>query len=354
MSSAIRHESSATPAFVSVVIPVFNEERHIRSCLLSVLEQDYPADRFEVIVADGGSTDHTREIVEALATRYPQLRVIDNSGRLQAAGLNRAILASVGDVIARQDGHAEWAKDHLRRSVELLLTSGADNVGGRQHAVGDGESGRAIALAMSSPFGVGGARFRYSDRPEEMPTVFLGTFRRTAFERVGLFDEAFPPHEDYELNHRIRSTGGRIMYSPDIRTLYHVRDGLKALAVQYFRYGRGKVRVARASPGVLRPYHLAAPMLVAALPTIAALAVAGRVRRIAISSAGLYVGACLIAGQRAGADETLGVRLRISAAFAVMHFAWGAGFWAGVGETVRGTQTGGGSPPRLPEGPPSA
>ena len=95
-------------------------------------------------------------------------------------------------------------------------------------------------------------------------------------------------------------------------------------------------------------------MLVAALPTIAALAVAGRVRRIAISSAGLYVGACLIAGQRAGADETLGVRLRISAAFAVMHFAWGAGFWAGVGETVRGTQTGGGSPPRLPEGPPSA
>ena len=251
---------------VSVVIPVYNEERFIGACLASVLEQDYPADRFEVIVADGGSTDSTRDIVRSIATRHANVRLIDNPRRTQAAGLNRAILASRGEFIARQDGHAEWTREHLRRSVRLLVETGVDNVGGRADGVGQGATGRAIACAMRSPFGVGGARFRYSDQLEEVPTVFPGTFRRSAFERVGLFDEAYPPHEDYELNHRIRASGGRVLFSPDIPTRYHVRDSMPALARQYFRYGRAKVRVARSSPGVLRPYHLVAPTMVAAVP----------------------------------------------------------------------------------------
>jgi succinoglycan biosynthesis protein ExoA len=332
--------------FVSVVIPVYNEERHIGACLASVLDQDFPADRCEVIVADGGSTDRTRAIVEAIATRNPTVRLIDNPERMQAAGLNRAIIASRGEVIARQDGHAEWAPNHLRRSVELLRATGADNVGGRQEAVGDGASGRAIARAMSSPFGVGGARFRYSEREQEMPSVFLGTFRRTAFERVGLFDEAYPPHEDYELNERIRATGGRIVFSPEIRTRYHVRDGLLALGRQYYRYGRGKVRVARARPGVIRPYHLAAPALAAALPMMAVMLANGRGRRAAAGAA-VYAAACVIAGQQAGGGEPFEVRWRIPATFAVMHVAWGAGFWAGILEAARRTPTGGGSPPHL-------
>jgi succinoglycan biosynthesis protein ExoA len=346
--------SPADTVFVSVVLPVFNEERHIEACLTSVLAQDYPTDRYEVIVADGGSTDRTRDIIGAVAERDPRVRLIDNPGRLQAAGLNRAIQASRGDVIARQDGHAEWRPGHLRRSVELLLSSGADNVGGRQDAVGDGAPGRAIAHAMGSPFGVGGARFRYSTHEEEMPTVFLGTFRRSAFERVGLFDEAYPPHEDYELNERIRATGGRILFSPDIRTRYHVRSDLRALARQYYRYGRGKVRVARATPQVIRPYHLIAPALVAALPALAGMALTGRGRRAALAAAGAYAAACVLAAQQAAPDEPLGVRSRIPAAFAVMHVAWGVGFWAGVLEAARGVETGGGSPPRIPRRPQTA
>jgi len=338
----------ADTVFVSVVLPVFNEERHIEACLQTVLEQDYPPDRYEVIVADGGSTDRTREIVTAIAGQDSRVRLIDNPGRMQAAGLNLAIRASRGDVIARQDGHAEWAPDHLSRSVALLLSTGADNVGGRQEAIGDGAPGRAIARAMRSPFGVGGARFRYSEHEEEMPTVFLGTFRRGAFERVGLFDEAYPPHEDYELNERIRTTGGRILFSPDIRTRYHVRSGFRALARQYYRYGRGKVRVARASPGVMRPYHLVAPALVAGLPVMAAMAATGRGRRLALAGAGTYAAACVIAGQQAGRGDPVSVRGRIPIAFAVMHLAWGTGFWAGVLEAARAVDTGGGSPPRLP------
>jgi GT2 family glycosyltransferase len=201
---------------------------------------------------------------------------------------------------------------------------------------------------MSSPFGVGGARFRYSDHEEEMPTVFLGTFRRSAFERVGLFDEAYPPHEDYELNERIRESGGRIVFSPEIRTKYHVRSGLVALGRQYFLYGRGKVRVARARPGVIRPYHLVAPGFVASLPLGVAMVLFGRRRRLALAGAATYGAACLIAGQLAGSDEPPAVRARIPAAFAVMHVAWGAGFWAGVIEVARGIGTGGGNAPALP------
>jgi succinoglycan biosynthesis protein ExoA len=340
----------ATP-FISVVIPVYNEERHIAECLDSVLAQDYPADRYEVIVADGGSNDRTRAIVEKFATQHPNVGLIDNPGRMQAAGLNTAILASRGAVIARQDGHAQWGPNHLRRSVELLAATGADNVGGLQEAIGDGPSGRAIARAMSSPFGVGGARFRYSRQEQEMPTVFLGTFRRTAFERIGLFDEAYPPHEDYELNERIRSTGGHIVFSPDLRTRYHVRDGLASLARQYYRYGRGKVRVARASPGVIHPYHLAAPALVAALPLGVAMAVTGRGRWLAAAGGAAYAAACAIAALQAGNGEPLEVRSRIPATFVVMHVAWGVGFWAGVLEAVRGVETGGGRPPELPRTP---
>jgi succinoglycan biosynthesis protein ExoA len=341
------HESAALP-FVSVVIPVYNEERYIEACLASVLDQDYPADRYEVIVADGGSTDRTRAIVEETAVRYPNIRLIHNPGRTQAHGLNLGILASTGEYIARQDGHAEWSPHHLRRSIELLLETGADNVGGRADGDARSATGRAIARAMRSPFGVGGARYRYSDRVEELPTVFPGTFRRTAFERVGLYDEAYPPHEDYELNHRIRESGGKVLFSPDIPTRYWVRESIGALSRQYFRYGRSKVRVARASLGVIRPYHLAAPALVAAMPVAAVLSVTKGGRRVVVAGGVVYAAACVAAGAQAGAGEPISVRIRIPAIFPVLHLSWGSGFWMGVGEAALRRDTGGGSPESLP------
>jgi succinoglycan biosynthesis protein ExoA len=334
--------------FVSVVIPVYNEEQHIEACLRSVLDQDFPMDRYEVIVADGGSTDRTRAMVDAIASLHPNVRLIDNPGRTQASGLNRAILASTGEFIARQDGHAEWTRHHLSRSVELLVDSGADNVGGRADGVGRGRMGRAIACAMRSPFGVGGARFRYSTRAEAVATVFPGTFRRSAFERVGLFDEAYPPHEDYELNHRIRAGGGRVLFSPDIPTRYYVRDSIAELARQYFRYGRAKVRVARSTPAVIRPYHLVAPAVVASIPLLCGLVAAGRARRIVLWGSLAYAAGGCAAGLCCSRGEPAAVRMRVPLVFPVLHGAWGLGFWAGIAEVARRVPAGGGSPPRLP------
>lgn len=318
-----------------MVIPVLDEERHIRECLASVFEQDYPADRVEVVVADGGSTDATRTIVGELAAKHSNLRLIDNPGRTQAAGLNLAIAASDGEVVARLDGHAAWQRDHLRRCVEVLASTGADNVGGRMDAVGETPVAAAVALATSSRLGIGGARFHYATEQRETDTVFLGCFRRSALQRVGPFDERFPPHEDYELNHRIRSSGGRIVYSPEITTRYWARAGWRSLARQYFRYGRGKMRVARISPGVVRPYHLVPPLMVlGAVPAVASL-FTSRGRRIVVPAAGLYAAACVAVSRRAGREAPEDVRRILPFVFPVLHFTWGAGFLAGLVSPAR-------------------
>ena len=315
---------------MSVVIPVLNEERHIRDCLDSVFAQDYPADWLEVVVADGGSTDRTRDIVAEYMAAHTSLRLIDNPGKNQAAGLNRAIAATRGEVIARLDGHAAWDPGHLRRCVDLLDRTGADNVGGRMAAVGETVVAAAVALATRSRLGVGGARFHYAASVAETDTVFLGCFRRSALDRVGPFNEAYPPHEDYELNHRIRRTGGRIVYSPEIATKYWARATWRGLVKQYFRYGRAKTRVARHAPGVIRPYHIVPPAMVLSLVPAALSLRSPHGRQVIGAVAGVYTALCLFAGARAGGQARAAVRRRVPFVFPVLHASWGAGFWAGL------------------------
>jgi glycosyltransferase involved in cell wall biosynthesis len=318
------------------VIPVLNEERRIQRCLDSIRQQTYPPDLIEVIVADGGSTDGTRQAVKELAREDPRFRLVDNPRRNQAAGLNIAIAASRGEVIARLDGHAEWPPEHLERCVRLLRDTGADNVGGTMQGAGETPLERAIARATRSPFAVGGATYRYSERQQDVETVWLGCFRRSALDRVGPFDEGAPPHEDYELNHRIRATGGRVVYSPDLSTTYWPRSSWRALARQYFRYGRAKVRVAGRSPGVVRPYHLAPPALIAGAAVGAvALGRAGTGRRLTVAAAAIYIVGCILTGLSASRGQPVSVRARIPLVFPIVHFSWGAGFWAGVAEALR-------------------
>src|SRR6187551_2138562 len=227
---------------VTIAMPAYNEERYIEACIASVQAQDYPKDLIEILVADGRSTDRTREILAHLAAADPRIKVIDNPERLQAAGLGHLVKQAHGDVIVRMDVHCEYAPDYVRKCVETLERTGADNVGGAQRAKAKTGFQRALCAALASPLGVGGAKYRSSEAEGFVDTVFLGAFRRRVFETIGLWDPAAITNEDSELNQRILEAGGKIYLSKDIVVHYFPRDSFKALAKQYFRYGRGRAR----------------------------------------------------------------------------------------------------------------
>ncbi|WP_394826573.1 glycosyltransferase family 2 protein [Pendulispora albinea] len=228
--------------FVSIVIPCLNEEAYLEECLRSLLEQDYPKDRMEILVADGMSIDKTREILEHVASEDARVRLIDNPDRIQAAGLNAAIRASKGDIIVRMDVHAEYSADFVRQCVAVLQETGADNAGGAARPRARSFFQRALAAALESPLGIGNSKFRQADAEGFVDTVFPGAFPRRVFETVGLFDSKAITNEDAEINQRIHAMGGKVYLSRRILVHYYPRESMKALARQYFRYGQGRAR----------------------------------------------------------------------------------------------------------------
>jgi glycosyltransferase involved in cell wall biosynthesis len=227
---------------VTIAMPAYNEENYIEACIASVQAQDYPKDRIEILVADGRSTDRTLDILARLSAEDPRIKVVDNPARLQAAGLGQMVKQATGDIIVRMDVHCEYAPDYVRRCVETLERTGADNVGGAQRAKSKSFFQRALCAALDSPLGVGGAAYRSADSEGFVDTVFLGAFRRKVFETVGLWDPGAITNEDAELNQRILEAGGQIYLSRDIVVHYFPRDSFKTLAKQYYKYGRGRAR----------------------------------------------------------------------------------------------------------------
>src|SRR5689334_7911451 len=227
---------------VTIAMPSFNEEHYIEACIASVKAQDYPAELIEILVADGRSTDRTREILAQLSAADPRIHMVDNPARLQAAGLGLLVKQATGDIVVRMDVHCEYAPDYVRKCVETLERTGADNVGGAQRAKAKSFFQKALCAALQSPLGVGGARYRSADAEGFVDTVFLGAFRRKVFETIGLWDPGAITNEDAELNQRILDSGGQIYLSRDIVVHYFPRDSLKGLAKQYYKYGRGRAR----------------------------------------------------------------------------------------------------------------
>lgn len=235
------HRRMRSP-LVTIAMPAFNEEHYIEACIRSVQAQDYPRDRIEILVADGRSTDRTREILAELAADDPRIKVVDNPERLQAAGLNKLIRAARGEIVVRMDVHCEYAPTYVRRCVETLDQTGADNVGGAQRAKAKTPFQEALCAALRSPVGVGGARYRDATAEGFVDTVFLGAFRRKIFETIGLYDPNAITNEDAELNQRLLASGGSIYLSPAIEVHYYPRDSFATLAKQYWKYGRGRAR----------------------------------------------------------------------------------------------------------------
>lgn len=224
-------------------MPCRDEVGAIETCVRSILAQEGVPGGFEIIVADGASDDGTRQVLDRLAAQDPRLRVITNPQHIVSTGLNAAIRAAKGDIIVRLDVHTEYAPDYISRCLEVLPKTQADNVGGPWVAQGDGLVSGAIAAAFQSAVAFGGARSHDPTYEGPVDTVYLGCWRRSAFERFGFFDEELVRNQDDEHNLRILRNGGTIWQSPLIHSWYRPRSSFRSLFVQYLQYGYWKVRV---------------------------------------------------------------------------------------------------------------
>jgi succinoglycan biosynthesis protein ExoA len=317
--------------FVSVIVPVLIEQGHIGRCLLALAEQDYTRDCFEVFVLDGGSSDATVYETQRTAESVGlTVFFAPNPGRTTAAGFNLGLSLAHGRVIVKVDGHTRVAPDFLSASIRALSESGADAVGGPIETRGHGPVGRAIAAAMSSGFGIGDTAFRHEQTSEQWAdSVPYGAYRREVFDRVGNFAEDIDRGEDDEFNTRLRRSGGRILLSPSIRSVFFCRSTFAGLARQYWGYGLAKAAVLRKHPSGLRPRHLVPATFVLALVGGALLTFVDlRFGLVALLAAGAYTIANLLASLKTA--RATGVNaLYLSFAYASIHLPAGAGMIVG-------------------------
>lgn len=321
--------NTATP-HVSIVVPSRNERRHIAACLRSILAQEEPPGGLEVVIADGMSDDGTREIIRQIAESDERVRLIDNPQQITPTGLNAGIRAARGEIIVRMDAHSEYAPDYVRRCVEVLQRTGADNVGGPALINADGYVQRAVGAAFHSPFSTGGAGFHRPDYEGDVDTIHYGCWRRSTLIEIGLFDEELVRNQDDELNYRIKKRGGRLWQSTQIRSWYWPRASLVTLFKQYLQYGYWKVRVMQkhARPASLR--HVAPVIFVVgiSLGWVGGLLYSPLYAAYAAAVAA-YCAASFAFSFRAASKAGWDLLPILPAVFAVFHVSYGGGFAAG-------------------------
>ena len=305
---------------ISVILPVLNEEAHLEDAVHSILSQDYQG-KIEVILAVGPSHDRTLEIAHSISSRDSRVVLVDNPSGRTAAGLNLALNKSQSPVVVRVDGHAQIPNDYLRLIVEILNKTGAVNVGGVMAAVGTTSFERAVAGAMRSPLGVGASRFHTGGEAGVVDTVYLGAFRREALVAIGGFDERFTRAQDWELNFRLREKGGIVYFDPRLHVTYRPRSTVRALAKQYFEYGRWRRVVSRRHSGTINYRYLAPPF---ALVGFSLSVIAGFLLPTFFIPAAIYLLFVLAASVRIA--SSIREYFLLLAVIPTMHFAWGAGF----------------------------
>jgi glycosyltransferase involved in cell wall biosynthesis len=306
---------------VSVILPVLNEESHLESAVLSILSQNYQGP-LEVILAIGPSRDHTAEIAKKLSDADSRVIIVQSPTGRTAAGLNLALKKSQSPVVVRVDGHAQLPTNYIALVVEILNSTGAVNVGGMMAADGTTRFENAVAGAMRSPFGVGASRFHTGGQAGAVDTVYLGAFRRDALLAIGGFDERFTRAQDWELNFRLREKGGLVYFDPRLEVIYRPRSTIKALAKQYFEYGRWRRVVSRRHPGTINYRYLAPP--VALVGFMVSLLLGTFLSSIFLIPAGIYALFVLIASIKISTNLLEFVILLT--VVPTMHFAWGTGF----------------------------
>ena len=283
-----------------------------------------------MLVYDGESDDDSVAIARGRADGRPGWAVLPNPRRIQAAAWNAGIAVATGDIVGIVSGHAVLAPDYVRRAVEAIEATGADMVGGPVNAVGGGPIGEAVSIAISTPFGVGGARHHYATERTEVDTVFMGLARRETYQRFP-FDESMVRNQDDELSYRLLDAGGRIVCDPAIVSAYTSRATLGGLWTQYFDYGRWKVRVIQAHPRQVRVRHLVPIGLVGAFGVAGLAAVVGDAgRRLLALLLVAYLGAIVVATVRYGRGRPAGIMAALAAAYPTMHLSYGLGMIKGL------------------------
>ena len=319
---------------VSIVIPCRNERNHIGRCLDSILANDYPRHRIEIIVADGMSDDGTRELLAEYAIRHPAIRVVPNPKGIASAALNIGITQATGEVIMRMDAHAEYPPNYISGLVGWLQRTGADNVGSAwiTRPASDGPVARAIAIALSHPFGIGNARFRLGTaEPRQVDTVPFGCFRKELFTRIGLFDEDLVRNQDDEFNFRLLKAGGKVLLVPGVVAYYYARPSLRQLARMYYQYGYFKPLVARKTGGIVTLRQLVPPLFVSGLIIAAVFAPwVAAARALLVLILGTYLAANVACSAAAIFRSGVRVGVVLPAAFTVPHVSYGLGFLRGI------------------------
>jgi len=320
--------------FVSILVPMRNEADNIARCLDSILKNDYPEDRLEILVIEGMSTDGSREIVQEYTKRFPCIRLLENPKRIVPAALNIGITNAKGGVIMRMDAHSVYPRNYVAELVTWLEKSGADNVGGvcLTRPANDTSMAQAIAIGLAHPFGVGNSYFRIgASGPKWVDTVPYGCYRRDVFDRIGRFDEELARNQDDEFNFRLTRRGGRILLAPHVVSYYVARESASKLWRMCYQYGYFKPLVARKVGRIMTVRQVIPPLFVLGLLGSAMLAPWSWGMRlvlmfIIIAYAFVDIACSISVAFRRGAR----CGLALSAVFPLMHLSYGLGFLKGM------------------------
>jgi GT2 family glycosyltransferase len=310
---------------VTAIVPTYNEERSIGECLTGLLQQR-GVDDYEIVVVDGHSRDRTVDVVRSFPEFGTKIKLVENPRRFQVYAWNIGCRAAQGEYVVLISAHTVYGRHHFQRCLEAIERTGADAVGPVQMAHGEGSLGKAIAWCMSSPLGIGNARFRFTQEEEEVDSVFSMFFRRDMWEKLGGFDERVAFDEDAEFSYRMREAGAKIVVSPAIAVRYAVRGSLRGLSRQMFCYGYWRRFTQLLHPKDIPLRVLAPPALVAGL-ALSVLLLATPIRFLAPVLPLIYASYVLVGV--AGAVPKLGLvsGANVCAVLPCMHLSYGLGFW---------------------------
>lgn len=319
---------------LSIVIPCRNEEKLIGKCLDSILEQDYPKENLEILVADGMSTDKTRDILKDYASKYTFIRWIENPKKIASAALNIMIPQAKGEVIVRIDAHNKYPKDYVSKCVRYLDEYKADNVGGVCLTMPGTETivAKAIALALSSGFGVGNSLFRIGVKePTYVDTVPFGCYRREVFDKIGVFDEDLVRNQDDEFNARLIKHGGKILLVPDIISYYFARETYSKLWKMYYQYGYFKPLTVIKLKGVFTLRQIVPGLLVGSMIILFLIGLINKyVFFLFMAEVVIYIAANFIFSFLLAVKKTIRLLPFLMVAFAMVHFGYGIGYLKGI------------------------